>query len=187
MHASGKPSEGPQETAASTGTWFRHARGSASVLGLLVLCAAPTFAAQAANSQQRPANRPGMEAVHSVVLQLSKALAKQDARGLMRLFSRNAEVRTGSQALADGPTALLKALRQPPLSETTPFHVVQKSGRILAPGLAIVYGELVQYGSVILRRALPVQLVLSKTDSGWRIVSLWLPSLSQFLPAPAPH
>lgn len=148
----------------------------ASILGVAVLCAAPSLTAQASNGQRRPAHQPGMKGVHSVVLQLSKALANHDAKQLSPLFSKHAEVRIGSQLLPDGPTGLLKALEEPPWSETTPPHVQQKSARLLAPGVILVYADLVQYGSLIVRRALPLQLILRHTDSEWRIVSLWLPS-----------
>lgn len=183
MHAPGKQSNLLPVAMASQRIRIHRALASASALALLLFCAIPALAAQASKSKQRPAHQADVEAVHSVVSRLSKALANQDAKGLTRLFSRDAEVRLGSQIVADGPAGLLKAFEQPPFSETTPFHVVRKSVRILAPGLAIVYGELVQYGAVIVRRALPVQLVLRQTDSEWRIVSFWLPNPGLFPPA----
>lgn len=73
------------------------------------------------------------------------------------------------------------------MSETTPFRVVQKSGRLIAPDVAIVYAELVQYGSVIVRRAFPLQLILRRTGTEWHIISFWLPRTPSPMPVKRQH
>jgi hypothetical protein len=88
MHVPGKQSKRLRGVTVDNGTRLRPGLACASALGLFFFCAVPAFAAQASNSQRKPALQPGMQAVQSVVLQLSKAMANQDAGRLARLFPR---------------------------------------------------------------------------------------------------
>lgn len=159
--------------------------GWSSTPGLLFLCAFPVLALCASTGQRPASQQPNRKpptaqqteapAVHPVVLRLSKALKDHDAHDFVRLFSKDADVRIGSRPIAEGPAGLWHTLEEPPMSESTAFHVVQKSAHAVAPDVTIVYAELVQYGSVFVRRAFPLQLIFKRQGTEWRIVSFWLP------------
>jgi hypothetical protein len=58
-----------------------------------------------------------------------------------------------------------------PLSEVTAPRIMVRSIRFITPDVALVDGINAQYGSVILRKSVPVLLVMKKEGSNWRIAS----------------
>ncbi len=184
---SAQKSAPPYQSVPEQGRGWHFLLGWTSILALIFFCTTPALALRPQTgrrpAEQRPTKRgTKANAAHPVVLRLSATLADHDSHGFVQLFSKDADVRIGSRLLADGPAGIWHALEEPPMSETTAFHVVQKSARAVDPDVVIVYAEMVQYGSLFVRRAFPLQLVLKRTGTEWKIISFWLPHA----PSPGP-
>ncbi len=79
------------------------------------------------------------------------------------------------QVVATGRSAIVRAIerqRAVMWSEVTPPAIQTESVRFVSSEVAIVDGSQVQYGSVIVKRRLPIMLLMKMDGKEWRIVSM---------------
>jgi len=114
------------------------------------------------------------ERIRSVIAEINKALSRSDAPALAQFFTPDGDFRMG-QVVATGRAAVVRAIeRQESVmwSEVTPPAIQTESVRFVSPDVAIVDGSQVQYGSVIVRRRVPIMILMKLDGKEWRIVSM---------------
>jgi hypothetical protein len=116
---------------------------------------------------------PDRDGIPEVIAALNKALDKPDNGAFAALFLKDADLRLGDR-LYPGVAAVTIRLSESrrPWSEVTPPRIEEVQIRRLAPDIALVDAAWVQYGSTILRRALPAILVLKQENEEWRVATL---------------
>jgi hypothetical protein len=139
------------------------------------LCFASLFTATLALADEG-SERKAVEAVISAL----NGHGKQTAGLFTGGNSDNPAELAGISAL-DG----MLAESQRPLSEVSAPKLAVRSIRFISPEVAMVDAEKVQFGSMILRRSIPMLFVMRKEGPDWRIASVRVtaPSLSVAVPA----
>ena len=123
---------------------------------------------------QEPDRSVEADRVRSVIAEINKALSRSDASALSQFFTQDGDFRMG-QVVATGRTAIARAIerqRSVIWSEVTPPVIETESVRFVSPEVAVVDGSQVQYGSVILKRILPIVLLMKLDGTEWRVVSM---------------
>ncbi len=88
--------------------------------------------------------------------------------GIAQLFTSDADIWT-----QNGRTTLASLLKQSqrPWSEIASLRTPAETIRFLTQDVALVDAEIVQYGSVTLKRSIPLLLVMKKERGLWRVAS----------------
>jgi hypothetical protein len=137
----------------------------------------PVFAvitAAAALEAQTSKSNPATGQINSVVSAVSHALNHRNSADLATLFASDGDLRIGGSILT-GPKVIAERLgTQPVWSEVTAPRIETESLRLLSNDVAVVDARWVQYGSMIVKRAQPVVLLLRIEGGRWRVASLRL-------------
>src|SRR5579872_102862 len=133
-----------------------------------------------------PLSAQERDSIDGLLDTLNRSL-RGDAATLALLFTADSECRIGERTIATGPDSVAEALLPAPFSEQTRPRLENPDVFPISSDLTIVLARQVTYGTLLLKEIRPVQLLLRRTSSGWRIVS-WsvpLPPLFRLLiPAP---
>ena len=130
---------------------------------LLILCGALVLAGQEGDEHA---------AIRAALARLNEARTKGDPALLARLFTADADYRDGSGRLVRGSQAVARLLAgHGPWSEVTAPLLLAKNIRLLQPGAALVDATAVQYGSLIVKRCVPVAIALRESGGEWRIAA----------------
>ena len=145
-----------------------------------MLIAATATLIALAEEPDRPAD---VARIRSVIAELNKARNTSDGKAFSNLFSPDGTLKIGNDIVATGRVAIEKTVTKPLFwSEVTAPAIGNESVHFLSSDLALVMGTQSQYGSMILKKTIPVTILLKLEGKEWRIVSLWLHS-SADLPA----
>jgi len=113
--------------------------------------------------------------IRSVIAEVNKALSRSDAAVMSQLFTVDGALRAGN-FVAIGRAAIIRAIerQRSDWSEVTPAFIETQSVEFVSPELAVVNATQTQYGSVILKRIVPVMLLMKIEGKEWRILSMRL-------------
>ncbi|MGC9970683.1 MAG: hypothetical protein ABSE56_08845 [Bryobacteraceae bacterium] len=129
----------------------------------IFLLAAGAFLARADEAQDRKKIGQALDA-------LKNAQRRGDLKAIAALFTTDSDLRTTAGCIVRGPAAIARALVPEGVwTEVTPPRLDIESVRFPVPGVALVAAVEVQYGSIILKRARPVAILLKKENNAWRI------------------
>jgi ketosteroid isomerase-like protein len=131
---------------------------------------------------QEPDRSPEAGRIRSVIAELNKAFSRSDAVAISRFFTPDGDLRIG-RFVATGRAAIVRAIeRQRSVwGEITPPFIETQSVQFVSLDVALVDASQTQFGSVILKRTVPVILLMKLDGKEWRILSMWL-----FLRSPYP-
>jgi uncharacterized protein (TIGR02246 family) len=137
----------------------------------LVIAANSTLIAVA----QEPNRLVDMARIRSVIAAVNEARRDSGTRALSRLFAPDGTLRVDSRIIATGRDAIEKALEKSQVwNEVTAPTIHHESVHFVAPDVALVDATQTQYGSLILKRTVPVTLLMKLDGQEWWIISLWL-------------
>jgi uncharacterized protein (TIGR02246 family) len=129
----------------------------------IFLLAAGAFLARADEAQDR-------KKVGQVLDALKDAERRGNREAIAALFTMDSDLRTAAGGIVRGPAAIARALVPEGVwTEVTPPRLNIRSVRFPVPGVALVAAVEVQYGSIILKRARPIAILLKKDNNAWRI------------------
>jgi len=116
-----------------------------------------------------------LDRIRSVIAEVNKALSRSDAVALSRFFTADGTLRMG-RLVATGRPAIVSAMERPrsDWSEVTPAFIETQSVEFVSGDVAIVDATQTQYGSLILKRSVPVMLLMKLDGKEWRILSMRL-------------
>jgi hypothetical protein len=109
--------------------------------------------------------------VRSMLEGLNRALRQSGTPELKDLVVTNASYRDGGRKLEGANAIALVFNNHQPWSERTRPVLDDLEIRIIGGSVAIVDANLVQYGSMILKSAVPAVIVLEKHNGSWKISS----------------
>jgi hypothetical protein len=129
----------------------------------LILCLTLLFAACARADET--ADRAAIERVVGALNQ-----TRSDAKPPRALFTSDADTTELDRFVSLNRQLLEYAGK--PWSEVTAPRIVSRSIRFVTPVVALADAAIVQYGSVILTRSIPIVILVKRTESTWRIAAL---------------
>jgi hypothetical protein len=122
---------------------------------------------------QEPARTADVDGVNSLVRAVNEALRMNDTAAFSSLFIPNADLWLGGEQIGKGPGAIQGALKNRGVwSEVTPAQLDNAAVRLISPDVALIDAKYTQYGSMILKRTIPVLLVVKHEQGVWRIASM---------------
>jgi hypothetical protein len=112
--------------------------------------------------------------------QLQWGTRKSEPQSFRILFWAEADYRDAQRSLKRPDALIFLFANREVWSEQTPPRLQDESIRFVAPSVAFVDAQFVQYGSTILKSAIPVVLLLRKEAdiwkmSSWRMLSCGIP------------
>ena len=100
------------------------------------------------------------------------------------LFAPDGDLWIGSEIAGKGPEEIEGALEKAAIwSETTAPVIQNESVRLLSDDVALVNANQVQYGSLILKKSVPLTMLLKYAGGRWQIMTM---RLNQFCITEAP-
>jgi hypothetical protein len=112
------------------------------------------------------------ERIRSVLRGFNEASRKAEPRLFRTLFTPHANYRDGARSLNGADEIISLFTDRQVWSERTTPVLQEPSIRLVGSSAAFVDAQLVQYGSMVVRSAVPVVLLLEKTESAeWKISS----------------
>ena len=122
---------------------------------------------------QEPTHTADVNSPSSLVGSVNEALRINDAIAFSNLFIPDADVWLGGQQIGKGPGAIQGAVRnREGWSEVTSPQLDSATIRLISPDVALIDASFTQYGSMILKRTVPVLLVVKEEKGAWRIISM---------------
>jgi hypothetical protein len=119
---------------------------------------------------RRPADPNGAKALIEAI---NDALSTHDSGAFSGLVSPDADLWSGCERIGQGGNAIYDRLQDHGVwSEVTPPRLEIESSRMISSEVALVDARQVQYGSVIVKRALHITLVLRYEEAKWRIAAM---------------
>jgi len=124
---------------------------------------------------QEPDRSLETDRIRSVIAEVNKALSRSDAAALSRFFTVDATLRSG-QFVATGRAAIVSAFerQRSAWSEVTPAFIETEAVTFVSADTALVDATQTQYGSMILKRSVPIVLLMKLDGKEWRILSMRL-------------
>jgi uncharacterized protein (TIGR02246 family) len=111
----------------------------------------------------------------ALIATLKQALHDSDTKKVASLFTLDGDLWIGSEITAKGPEEIEGALEKPAIwSETTAPQIQNESVRFLSDDVALVDANQVQYGSLIIRKSVPVTMLLKYANGRWQIATMRL-------------
>jgi uncharacterized protein (TIGR02246 family) len=131
---------------------------------------------------QEAARTADVDGVNSFVRAVNEALRMNDAIAFSNLFIPDADLWLGGEQIGKGHGAIQGAVKNRGVwSEVTPAQLDNVAVRLISPDVALIDANYTQYGSMILKRTLPVLLVVKHEKGVWRIISMRFMSFAQVI------
>src|SRR5687767_5986836 len=109
--------------------------------------------------------------IRSVLRGFNEAVRKPERISFGILFAPEADYRDAERSLKGTDALVSWFTNRQVWSERTPPMLQDESIRFVAPSVAFVDAQFVQYGSTILKSGVPVVLLLKKEADTWKISS----------------
>jgi hypothetical protein len=131
---------------------------------------------------QEPARTADVDSPNSLMGAVNEALRMNDAVAFSNLFIPDADLWVGGEQIGKGPGAIQGAVRNRGVwSEVTPAQLDNAAVRLISPDVALIDAKYTRYGSLVLKRTVPVLLVVKHENGVWRIISMRFVSSAQVM------
>jgi hypothetical protein len=111
----------------------------------------------------------------ALIVKLKQSVGHSDAKQVASLFAPDGDLWIGNEIAGKGPEEIEGALEKPAIwSEMTAPNIQNESVRLVSDDVALVNANQAQYGSVILRKSVPITILLKYAGGRWQIVTMRL-------------